>query len=78
MTIVHESQRKDDFIVEIRKEKFEDLYTAYDTYTVYVIEEDGDVGYVKKKSARYRSLEAARRTYRRYIREIKGGNYEEI
>ena len=70
MTIVHKSQQKDNFIVEIRKERFEDLYTAYDTYTVYVIKEDGDVGYVKRKSARYHSLEAARRTYRRYIREV--------
>ena len=64
MTIVHESQQKDDFIVEIRQEKTEDCYM------VYILEEDGDLVYVKKKSARYRSLEAARRTYRRYIREV--------
>ena len=73
MTIVHESQRKDDFIVEIRQEKAEDCYT------VYILEENGNLAYVKKKSAPIHSLEAARRTYRRYISEvIKGGNHEEI
>lgn len=73
MTIVHESQQKDDFIVEIRQEKAENCYT------VYILEEDGDLAYVKKKSAPIHSLEAARRTYRRYISEvIKGGNHEEI
>ena len=71
MTIVQEAKQHNKYIVEILQERFEDLYTAYDTYTVYVIEEDGDVGYVKRKSARYRSLEAARRTYRRYIGMVR-------
>lgn len=64
MTIVHESQQKDDFIVEIRQEKTEDCYT------VYILEEDGNLVYVKKKSAPIHSLEAARRTYKRYLREV--------
>lgn len=70
MTIIQEAKQHNNFIVKILQEKFEDLYTAYDTYTVCVIEEDGDLAYVKKKSARYRSLEAARRTYKRYLREV--------
>ena len=70
MTIVQEAKQHNKYIVEILQERFEDLYTAYDTYTVYVIEEDGDVGYVKRKSARYRSLKAARRTYKRYLKEV--------
>ncbi len=70
MTIIQEAKQHNNYIVEIRQERFEDLYTAYDTYMVCVIEEDGDVGYVKRKSARYRSLKAARRTYKRYLKEV--------
>ena len=66
MTIIQEAKQHNNYIVEIRQERFDDL----DTYIVCVIEEDGDVGYVKRKSARYHSLEAARRTYRRYIGEV--------